>query len=88
MEYRTLVTTEDNKSYINSIENRDISNLPDNDTLIKVKFSSLNYKDGLSFYADIGNCKNIFTNEAIIIPNNPIIRNEPSLVKSLLVVYP
>ena len=32
--------------------------------------------------------KNIFTKEAIIIPIKPIIKNEPSFVKSLLVVYP
>ena len=48
MEYNALVTTEDNKSFISSIEKRDISTLPDNDTLVKVKFSSLNYKDALS----------------------------------------
>ena len=30
----------------------------------------------------------IFTIEAIIIPINPIIKNDPILVKSLLVVYP
>ena len=29
-----------------------------------------------------------FTKEAIIIPISPIIKKEPSLVKSLLVVYP
>ena len=58
MEYRTLVTTEDNKSYVNSIENRDISNLPDNDTLIKVKFSSLNYKDALSASGNKGVTRN------------------------------
>ena len=58
MEYRTLVTTEDNKSYINSIESRDLSNLPDNDTLIKVKFSSLNYKDALSASGNKGVTRN------------------------------
>ena len=30
----------------------------------------------------------IFTNDAIIIPNKPIIKNDPSFVKSFLVVYP
>jgi hypothetical protein len=30
----------------------------------------------------------MLTNEAIIIPINPIIKNEPNFVKSLLVVYP
>ena len=58
MQYRTLVTTEENKSYINSIENRDLSNLPDNDTLIKVKFSSLNYKDAVSASGNKGVTRN------------------------------
>ena len=30
----------------------------------------------------------IFTNEAMIIPINPIIKKEPNFVKSLFVVYP
>jgi len=48
MDYRALITSEDNKTFINSIEKKDIADLPDNDTLIKVKYSSLNYKDALS----------------------------------------
>ena len=48
MKYKALVTSEKNKSFINSIQNLDLSSLPDHDTLIKVKFSSLNYKDALS----------------------------------------
>ncbi len=35
-------------SFIRSIEQRQIGDLPDNDTLIKVHYSSLNYKDALS----------------------------------------
>ena len=58
MEYNALVTTEDNKSFINSIEKRDISTLPDNDTLVKVKFSSLNYKDALSASGNKGVTRN------------------------------
>ena len=58
MEYNALVTTEDNKSFINSIEKRDISSLPDNDTLVKVKFSSLNYKDALSASGNKGVTRN------------------------------
>ena len=48
MEYRALITSEEGKTFINKIENRDTSSLDENDTLIKVKFSSLNYKDALS----------------------------------------
>ena len=58
MEYNALVTKEDNKSFINSIEKRDISSLPDNDTLVKVKFSSLNYKDALSASGNKGVTRN------------------------------
>ena len=58
MEYNALVTTEDNKSFISSIEKRDISTLPDNDTLVKVKFSSLNYKDALSASGNKGVTRN------------------------------
>ena len=48
MKYKALITTEEDKSYLNAIEERDVSDLPSHDTLIKVKFSSLNYKDALS----------------------------------------
>lgn len=58
MEYNALVTTEDNKSFINSIEKKDISTLPENDTLVKVKFSSLNYKDALSASGNKGVTRN------------------------------
>ena len=58
MEYNALVTTEDNKSFINSIEKKDISTLPDNDTLVRVKFSSLNYKDALSASGNKGVTRN------------------------------
>ena len=48
MKYRALVTTEDNKTYKNSVQIKSLDFLPDNNTLIKVKYSSLNYKDALS----------------------------------------
>ena len=48
MKYKALLTKENDKSYKNSIVELNISDLPDNDTLIKVKYSSLNYKDALS----------------------------------------
>ena len=84
MQYRTLVTTEENKSYINSIENRDISNLPDNDTLIKVKFSSLNYKDALSASGNKGVTRNYPHTPGIdaagIIENSSSEKFKPALV--------
>ena len=48
MKYRALVTTENNKTFDNTVEEKDFDFLPDNNTLIKVKYSSLNYKDALS----------------------------------------
>jgi len=48
MIYRALVTQENKENFDNSIQDLNLSSLPENDTLIKVKFSSLNYKDALS----------------------------------------
>ncbi|MDC3027231.1 YhdH/YhfP family quinone oxidoreductase [Gammaproteobacteria bacterium] len=48
MKYRALITTENNKTFNNTVEEKEFEFLPDNNTLIKVKYSSLNYKDALS----------------------------------------
>ena len=58
MKFKALVTKENNKKFSNSIEERDLSILPDNDTLIRVKFSSLNYKDALSASGNKGVTRN------------------------------
>ena len=58
IKYKALVTTERNKTYKNSIEEKNLEFLPDNNTLIKVKFSSLNYKDALSASGNKGVTKN------------------------------
>ena len=58
MKYRALETTENDKLFENSIVEKDISSLPENDTLIKVKFSSLNYKDALSASGNKGVTRN------------------------------
>ena len=58
MDYRALITSENNKTFINSIEKRNITDLPNNDTLIKVKYSSLNYKDALSASGNKGVTRN------------------------------
>ena len=46
--YKAFVTKESDSGFINSIERLSISNLKDNDLLVKVSYSSLNYKDALS----------------------------------------
>ena len=58
MQYKALVTSEENKTFVNSIETKDIYDLPDNDTLIKVKYSSLNFKDALSASGNKGVTRN------------------------------
>ena len=58
MKYRALETTENDKLFENSIVEKDISSLSEHDTLIKVKFSSLNYKDALSASGNKGVTRN------------------------------
>lgn len=58
MKYKALETSENDKIYENSIVEKDISSLPEHDTLIKVKFSSLNYKDALSASGNKGVTRN------------------------------
>ena len=58
MEYKALITSEKDKSFTNSIEIKHTESLPENDTLIKVKFSSLNYKDALSASGNKGVTRN------------------------------
>ena len=48
MKYRALEVKETGKKYERSVIEKDLSDLPKNDTLIKIKYSSLNYKDALS----------------------------------------
>jgi acrylyl-CoA reductase (NADPH) len=46
--YKALIVRKDGGSFNRSIEERNISELPKDEVLIRVHFSSLNYKDGLS----------------------------------------
>ena len=48
IKYKAFVTVETDQGFTNSIDNLSISNLKENDLLVKVSFSSLNYKDALS----------------------------------------
>ena len=48
IKYKALLTVETEEGFTNSIENLSTSNLKDNDLLVKVSYSSLNYKDALS----------------------------------------
>lgn len=47
--FQAMVVREgENKEFIRAIEERSVDQLPDGDVLVRVKHSSLNYKDGLS----------------------------------------
>ena len=48
-QFRTFITTETKENVFNySIQKRNLADLPKSDLLIKVQYSSLNYKDALS----------------------------------------
>ena len=46
--FRAIVVSKKNDKFDIDIKNRRIDQLPDGDLLIRVEFSSLNYKDALS----------------------------------------
>ncbi|HSD62820.1 MAG TPA: YhdH/YhfP family quinone oxidoreductase, partial [Ignavibacteriaceae bacterium] len=46
--FKALIVKEENGKFIREITERNIDDLPDNEILINVKYSSLNYKDALS----------------------------------------
>ena len=50
--FKALRIMKEGEGYVRRIESRKISDLPEGDTLVKVQYSSLNYKDALS---SIGN---------------------------------
>ncbi len=57
--FTALVVREvENKVFTQTIEQKDISDLPDGDVLIKVAYSSLNYKDALSAIGNPGVSRN------------------------------
>ncbi len=46
--FKALVAEQSGDTYIQSVKKRTFSDLPDNDVLVRVNYSSLNYKDALS----------------------------------------
>jgi len=58
MKFNAMMVKEENGKYIRSIEEKDINELPANDVIINVKYSSLNYKDALSAIGNKGVTKN------------------------------
>ena len=58
MKFKALVSSELNKKYESKVQSRTIQDLPEGDVLIKVYFSSLNYKDALSAIGNKGVSRN------------------------------
>jgi len=56
--FKALVVEEKNSTFDRNIKNKNLLDLPDNDVLIKVHYSSLNYKDCLSAIGNKGITKN------------------------------
>lgn len=56
--FKALVVREENGKYVRSIQERTFDELSDNDIIIKVKYSSLNYKDALSAIGNKGVTRN------------------------------
>ena len=58
MKFKALVSSESNKKFESKVQSRTIQDLPEGDILIKVYFSSLNYKDALSAIGNKGVSRN------------------------------
>ena len=58
MEFKALVSSEIDKKFISKVKTRKIEDLPEGKVLIKVNFSSLNYKDALSANGNKGVSRN------------------------------
>ena len=56
--FKAMIVKESNGKYIREIGKKNIIDLPEGEVLIKVKYSSLNYKDALSAIGNKGVTKN------------------------------
>ena len=58
MNFKAFVTEETDKGFVSKVVERSLEDLPEGDVLIKVLFSSLNYKDALSASGNKGVSRN------------------------------
>ena len=56
--FKALVVKENEDTFTRSIQSKSVNDLPDNDLLVHVQYSSLNYKDALSASGNRGVTKN------------------------------
>lgn len=57
-EFKALVVSEQDGRYVTEIKQRHVDELPAGDVLIRVRYSSLNYKDALSATGNKGVTRN------------------------------
>ncbi|UPO98555.1 YhdH/YhfP family quinone oxidoreductase (plasmid) [Cetobacterium somerae] len=74
MKFKAFLVTEEDGKYNRSIVEKNIDELPDYDTLIKIEYSSLNYKDALSASGNKGVTK--------VYPHTPGIDGAGTVVES------
>ncbi|MCX3066846.1 YhdH/YhfP family quinone oxidoreductase [Cetobacterium somerae] len=74
MKFKAFLVTEEDGKYNRSIVEKNIDELPDCDTLIKIEYSSLNYKDALSASGNKGVTK--------VYPHTPGIDGAGTVVES------
>ena len=58
MKYKAFLVEENEGKYSGSVTELDTDQLPEGDVLIKVKYSSLNFKDALSYSGNKGVTRN------------------------------
>ena len=58
IKFKAFMVEEQDGRFVRNIKTRSVSDLPENDLLIKVRYSSLNYKDALSASGNKGVTKN------------------------------
>lgn len=56
--FKSIVVKEDNGSFVREVRTKSVNDLPEGETLINVKYSSLNYKDALSATGNKGITQN------------------------------
>ncbi len=82
MKFKAMVVKEiDERRFSRNIEERDISDLPQGDVLIKVKYSSLNYKDALSATGNRGVTKKYPHTPGIDASGNVVESSSPGFKK-------
>ncbi|MGR3220168.1 MAG: YhdH/YhfP family quinone oxidoreductase [Candidatus Anammoxibacter sp.] len=57
-DFKAMIVTEDNGRFVRKVDSKPINELPDGEVLIKVRYSSLNYKDALSATGNKGVTQN------------------------------